>query len=85
LAIHWDQDTKTLILGGNFSRYRVDLGKAAASSLSAWKWDENHWKKAQLDESIPLHAEVRALFEIKKQVFALTHDGPVYPIGQSQE
>lgn len=84
-AIHWNEDTKTLFLGGNFSGYRVDLGKAVASSLSAWKWEENQWKKVELDENLPLHAEVRALFEIKKQVFALTHNGPIYPLEQIHE
>jgi hypothetical protein len=85
LAIHWDEDTQTLILGGNFSGYRVDLGKTAASSLSAWKWNDKAWENVKLDENLPLHAEVRALFQINKQVFALTHDSPIYPLEQIQE
>lgn len=37
LSISWDEDSKSIWLGGNFSSFRVDLGKSTASAFSAWR------------------------------------------------
>ncbi|MCS5491518.1 VCBS repeat-containing protein [Algoriphagus limi] len=81
----WDQETKILYLGGNFSGYRVDLGKNNGQSVSALKWSNGHWESVKLEPSVPLQAEIRQIVAIEEQILAAMNDGPVFSVKVSKE
>jgi hypothetical protein len=64
-ALSWDEAHKTVLLGGNFSGFRVDLGVNLASAFEAFQWAENGWKKIDLEHSIPAKSEIRIIKKIK--------------------
>ena len=64
-AIFWDENSKELWLGGNFSGFRVDLGKAMANSLTKLKWKDGQWKEIPLGFKIPHQIEIRRIVKIK--------------------
>ncbi len=59
LSMNWEDDSKTIWLGGNFSGFRVDLGKSTASAFSAWKWENEGFGKVSVSTTIPAQSEVR--------------------------
>jgi len=82
LSTNWDEDSRTILLGGNFSGFRVDLGKSTASAFSAWKWKNEGFEQVRTSTSIPSQAEVRNLRAIsvfgKKWEMATTNNGRIY-------
>lgn len=80
LTIYWDETNRTVYLGGNFSAYRVDLGKTNANSIAALRWEKGSWIQIPILSEIPLHAEIRQIFKISGQVYAASNDGPIYPV-----
>lgn len=86
LSMNWDEESKTIWLGGNFSGFRVDLGKSTASALSAWKWKNEGFEQVRTSTSIPSLSEVRNLRSIsvygKKWGIATTNNGRIYWISK---
>ncbi|MDI1323671.1 MAG: VCBS repeat-containing protein [Algoriphagus sp.] len=85
-SMNWDEDSKTIWLGGNFSGFRVDLGKSTASAFSAWKWKNEGFEQVRTSTSIPSLSEVRNLRSIsvygKKWGIATTNNGRIYWISK---
>ncbi|MFC3417034.1 VCBS repeat-containing protein [Algoriphagus hitonicola] len=83
-AIHWDESSRLLSLGGNESGYRVDLGKSTARSFHQLKWTGSSWESLLHSIPIPLHSEVRAIISPKpknqSQLLLVTNNGPVYQL-----
>lgn len=84
LAIAWDEETQTLFTGGNFSGFRVDLGKSTASSINSFIRKDNSWQQSHLQFDIPRSAEIRQLKIINinssKTLLAPVNNGEVYTI-----
>lgn len=81
----WDSENGRLYLGGNFSGYRVDLGKNNAQSISALSWSNGNWESVKLEPTIPLHTEIRHIVAIGEKIFAVSNDGPIYSVKVSKE
>ncbi|WP_083586484.1 VCBS repeat-containing protein [Algoriphagus zhangzhouensis] len=64
-AIYWDENSKELWLGGNFSGFRVDLGKSMANSLTRLKWANGSWTEIPTGLKTPHQIEIRSIVEIK--------------------
>lgn len=82
LSMNWDEDSKSIWLGGNFSGFRVDLGKSTASAFSAWKWKNDGFELVTISTSIPSQSEVRNLRSIsvsgKNLGIVTTNNGKIY-------
>jgi hypothetical protein len=82
LSMNWDEASKSIWLGGNFSGFRVDLGKSTASAFSAWKWENESFGKVSVSTKIPAQSEVRNLRSIsvsgKSWRIVITNNGKVY-------
>jgi hypothetical protein len=80
--MNWDENSKTIWLGGNFSGFRVDLGKSTASAFSGWNWENEGFGQVRTSTSIPHLSEVRNLKSIsvfgKKWGIATTNNGRIY-------
>ncbi|WP_161971808.1 VCBS repeat-containing protein [Algoriphagus kandeliae] len=85
VSMLWDEATKILYLGGNFSGYRVDLGKNNGQSISALKWSNGNWEPVQLEPTLSLQAEIRQIVAIEEQILAAMNDGPVFSVKVSKE
>ncbi|NVJ84920.1 MAG: VCBS repeat-containing protein [Algoriphagus sp.] len=85
VSMLWDETTKTLYLGGNFSGYRVDLGKNNGQSISALKWSKENWEAVGLAPTVPLQAEIRHILAIDKEIIAVSNDGPIFYVKVSKE
>lgn len=87
-AIHWDEKTKELWLGGNFSGFRVDLGKTNANSLTRFKWENGSWQEVPLDLKIPNQLEIRRIMEIKNggsgYLLGITNNDSTYQLSHSE-
>lgn len=87
MSMNWDEDSQTISLGGNFSGFRVDLGKSTASAFSGWKWENEGFEEVRVSTSIPAQSEVRNLRSIsvlgKKWKIAATNNGRIYWIAES--
>lgn len=64
MTMDWDEDSKTIWVGGNFSGFRVDLGKSTSSAFSALKWKHEGFELVPISNSIPSQSEVRRLSAI---------------------
>ncbi|WP_111316671.1 VCBS repeat-containing protein [Algoriphagus chordae] len=81
-AILWEESQKTVLLGGNFSGFRVDLGINTASAFTAYRWKDGAWETKAFQDSIPSKAEIRQLSKItvNKKPFSIgaSNSGPLY-------
>ncbi|MEP0710826.1 MAG: VCBS repeat-containing protein [Algoriphagus sp.] len=81
-TISWDESKKAVLLGGNFSGFRVDLGLSKASAFAAYQWNKDGWKELRVVHSIPSKSEIRILTKIKvnERYYALaaSNSGPLY-------
>lgn len=81
-TIYWNPVDKSVWLGGNFSHFRVDLGRNSASSFSAWRWSQDEFIQTEPSHTIPTHLDVRQIREIQvgDQIWGLvtTNDGKIY-------
>ncbi|WP_192346986.1 VCBS repeat-containing protein [Algoriphagus sp. Y33] len=64
MSVYWDEKGKTILLGGNFSGFRVDLGTSTASPFSAFQWQNNRWVKKELQHTISSKSEIRQIKSI---------------------
>lgn len=81
-SILWDKERKSVLLGGNFSGFRVDLGTNMASAFTAFKWENETWRKTAFQHTIPAKSEIRHINKItvnnKLLVVGVSNSGPVY-------
>lgn len=63
-SVSWVESKKTVILGGNFSGFRVDLGINTASAFETFQWTERGWKKITFEHTIPAKSEIRIIRKI---------------------
>lgn len=61
MDLYWDDNQKTLHLAGNFSGFRVDLGKTNSLPFQSWNYQEGVWKKINLNSDIPNQSEIRRI------------------------
>lgn len=86
-SITWQETQKAIWLGGNFSGFRMDLGKSSANPLSLFSWEKEGWKQKTLPFKVPNQSEIRSLLQIhgsgSESIFGITHNGPVYILENS--
>lgn len=82
LSLYWEENEKTVLLGGNFSGFRVDLGSNKAYAFSSYQWQNGTWEQKELKTTIPARSEIRQLHKItvnqKKYGLAGSNSGPLY-------
>ena len=64
-SVSWDESNKSILLGGNFSGYRVDLGISKAAAFEAYQWNKNGWNQLRLENTIPSKSEIRIIKKIE--------------------
>lgn len=78
----WDEKTKTLYLAGNFSGFRVDLGKTNSNSFQAFRFENKTWTKIKTYSDLPTQVEIRRISPImvqgKNYLLAPTNSGKVF-------
>ncbi|SFT68287.1 Repeat domain-containing protein [Algoriphagus locisalis] len=81
-SVSWSQSNKSVLLGGNFTGFRVDLGINTAASFTSWQWATNGWKEATFQNNIPQKSEIRIIKKIKigehYYGLAASNSGPIY-------
>jgi hypothetical protein len=81
-TISWNESEKSVLLGGNFSGFRVDLGVNSASAYEAFQWKVDGWETKTFSNTIPLKSEIRIIRKIKVKDsqfgLAASNDGPLY-------
>ena len=86
MAMEIDSVSGTIFLTGNFSGFRVDLGKSMNLQPSAYHWVKDHWEKVPVESSVPMKTEIRTLKKIGigSEVFRLgaQNNGPLIWIRQ---
>lgn len=82
LSVCWDEGSGTVLLGGNFSDFRVDLGKNMASAFSSFRWKEGGWENLELQSTISPKSEIRNIKKItvNHRAFGVagSNSGPLY-------
>ena len=82
LSVSWDEEKSTVLLGGNFSGFRVDLGINITSAFRSFQWEKNTWTKKDLPTSIKPKSEIRNIQKIMVNgtTFGLvaSNSGPLY-------
>ncbi|MFC3879363.1 VCBS repeat-containing protein [Algoriphagus namhaensis] len=81
-SLLWDENNQTLLLGGNLSGFRVDLGHHKAMAYQALKYADGEWTSEKELLSIPLQAEIRSLKKLsvgnKEMILIIQHnDSPL--------
>jgi hypothetical protein len=64
MAIEVDETSGTVVLAGNFSGFRVDLGNSMNLAPVAYRWTLDHWEKVPIETSGPEKSEIRSLRKI---------------------
>ncbi|MDN3205374.1 VCBS repeat-containing protein [Algoriphagus sediminis] len=79
-SIEWIEEKGQLILGGNMSGFRVDLGDAKANALSILSWKNGNCTALPNPEGVSTSLEIKSVKSIPGLGFILaaTHNGPVY-------
>ena len=79
---YWDPESKHLHLAGNFSGFRVDLGKNNALSVQSWSYNQGGWNKVGVLSNVSNHKEIRQIAPIsvagKEYIILPTNNGSVY-------
>ncbi len=79
---YWDESSQILHLAGNFSGFRIDLGKSSAISYQSWKYENGTWIKRNAFFEVPRQKEIRRITPIfvdgKKYLLAPVNSGQVY-------
>ncbi len=57
----WDEKSKTVLLGGNFKDFRVDLGKNTAGAFHAFQFRNGTWQPVELANNVSNQGEIRRL------------------------
>ncbi|WPR75497.1 VCBS repeat-containing protein [Algoriphagus sp. NG3] len=82
LSVYWDEKENTVLLGGNFSGFRVDLGSNKASAFSSYQWKNGNWMPKELTTNITPKSEIRQLHKItvnqKGYGLAGSNSGPLF-------
>lgn len=74
LAMEVEPTSKTIVLAGNFSGFRVDLGKSMNLLPQAYRWENGQWTKEELETDGMARPEIRSFRSI-------TVAGKVYRVG----
>ncbi|REG79402.1 FG-GAP repeat protein [Algoriphagus antarcticus] len=81
-SISWDKSEKSVLLGGNFSGFRVDLGINTASAITAFHRETTGWRESTIKHTIPAKSEIRNLEKIivkgTSYNLAVSNSGPLY-------
>lgn len=81
-SISWDETQQTVLLGGNFSGFRVDLGSNLASAFQAFRWENNGWEETSFENTVPPKSEIRKIRKITvrgtEYGLAASNSGPLY-------
>ncbi|WP_339874458.1 VCBS repeat-containing protein [uncultured Algoriphagus sp.] len=81
-SVSWDEEKSTVLLGGNFSGFRVDLGINITSAFTSFQWENNTWIKKDLPTTITPKSEIRNIRKIMVNGtsfgLAASNSGPLY-------
>jgi len=64
MAIEVEGNSGTVVLAGNFSGFRVDLGNSMNLAPVAYRWTLDHWEKVPMETSGSEKSEIRSLRKI---------------------
>ena len=80
-ALAWEENSKTLALGGNNRDFRVDLGKSLNLQPAILQWKNGDWSVVSSSFPMLSKAEIRAMSPIsiqgKTYFLAVQNNGPI--------